>query len=86
MSTPFAGERGQIRGDTLQLYLPPVPRGKATFTIADQKAGHRYDVSILQAEFSLTQVLDRPGASRGLASAPPVCALPIRASTPYGTP
>lgn len=30
------------------------------FTTADQKAGHRYDISILQAEFSLTQVLDRP--------------------------
>jgi hypothetical protein len=30
------------------------------FTAADRKAGHRYDVSILQAEFSLTQVLDRP--------------------------
>jgi hypothetical protein len=29
-------------------------------TAADQKAGHRYDISILQAEFSLTQVLDRP--------------------------
>jgi hypothetical protein len=30
------------------------------FTTADRKAGHRYDISILQAEFSLTQVLDRP--------------------------
>src|SRR5256886_15422089 len=30
------------------------------FTAADQKAGFRYDMSILQAEFSLTQVLDRP--------------------------
>ena len=30
------------------------------FTAADRKAGHHYDVSILQAEFSLTQVLDRP--------------------------
>ena len=30
------------------------------FTAVDQKAGHRYDISILQAEFSLTQVLDRP--------------------------
>lgn len=30
------------------------------FTTADRKAGFRYDVSILQAEFSLTQVLDRP--------------------------
>ena len=30
------------------------------FTGADRKAGYRYDISILQAEFSLTQVLDRP--------------------------
>ena len=30
------------------------------FTAADRKAGYRYDLSILQAEFSLTMVLDRP--------------------------
>lgn len=30
------------------------------FTGADRQAGYRYDISILQAEFSLTQVLDRP--------------------------
>src|SRR3984893_863344 len=30
------------------------------FTGTDRKAGYRYDISILQAEFSLTQVLDRP--------------------------
>jgi hypothetical protein len=30
----------------------------------DRKAGYRYDVSILQAEFSLTQVLDRPLTGR----------------------
>ena len=34
------------------------------FTPADRKAGYRYDVSILQAEFSLTQVLDRPVSGR----------------------
>src|SRR5260370_21878630 len=34
------------------------------FTGADRKAGYRYDLSILQAEFSLTQVLDRPGHGR----------------------
>jgi hypothetical protein len=34
------------------------------FTPADRKAGYRYDVSILQAEFSLTQVLDRPLTGR----------------------
>ena len=34
------------------------------FTTQDRKAGYRYDVSILQAEFSLTQVLDRPQTGR----------------------
>jgi hypothetical protein len=36
----------------LRLLPPP-------FTAADRKAGYRYDISILQAEFSTTQVLDR---------------------------
>src|SRR6267154_2307671 len=30
------------------------------FTPTDREAGYRYDISILQAEFSTTQVLDRP--------------------------
>lgn len=30
------------------------------FTAADRAAGYRYDVSMLQMEFALTQVLDRP--------------------------
>ncbi len=34
------------------------------FTPADRKAGYRYEISILQAEFSLTQVLDRPVSGR----------------------
>lgn len=34
------------------------------FTRADRRAGYRYDISILQAEFSLTQVLDRPLTGR----------------------
>ncbi|MDQ4070248.1 MAG: hypothetical protein M3203_12375 [Actinomycetota bacterium] len=34
------------------------------FTAADRRAGYRYDISVLQAEFSLTQVLDRPLAGR----------------------
>jgi hypothetical protein len=34
------------------------------FTRADRKAGYRYDLSILQAEFALTQVLDRPQTGR----------------------
>jgi hypothetical protein len=36
------------------------------FTRADRAAGYRYDISILQAEFSLTQVLDRPLSGRVL--------------------
>jgi hypothetical protein len=34
------------------------------FTADDRRAGYRYDISILQAEFSLTQVLDRPLSGR----------------------
>jgi hypothetical protein len=34
------------------------------FVAADRAAGYRYDISILQAEFSLTQMLDRPVAGR----------------------
>src|SRR3989442_15087802 len=35
------------------------------FSPEDRAAGYHYDISILQAEFSLTQVLDRPLAGRG---------------------
>jgi hypothetical protein len=34
------------------------------FTVADRAAGYRYELSILQAEFSLTQMLDKPVAGR----------------------
>ena len=34
------------------------------FTDADRAAGYRYDVSVLQAEFSLTQMLDTPVSGR----------------------
>jgi hypothetical protein len=36
------------------------------FTGADRQAGYRYDISILQAEFTLTQVLDQPVHGRVL--------------------
>ena len=36
------------------------------FTAKDRQAGYRYRISILQAEFSLTQVLDRPVNQAGL--------------------
>ena len=34
------------------------------FTAADRAAGYRYELSILQAEFSLTQMLDKPVSGR----------------------
>ncbi|TAK30772.1 MAG: hypothetical protein EPO21_18630 [Chloroflexota bacterium] len=34
------------------------------FTAADREAGYSYDISILQVEFALTQVLDRPLTGR----------------------
>jgi len=34
------------------------------FSAADRRAGYRYELSILQAEFALTQVLDRPLSGR----------------------
>ena len=34
------------------------------YTTGDRRAGYRYQISILQAEFSLTQVLDRPVTGR----------------------
>ncbi len=45
----------------LRKWLAKLPH---PYTAADRKAGYRYDVSILQAEFSLTQVLDRPQTGR----------------------
>jgi hypothetical protein len=36
------------------------------FTPQDREAGYRYDLSVLQAEFSLTQILDRPLSGRML--------------------
>jgi hypothetical protein len=45
----------------LRKWLARLPQ---PYTAADRRAGYRYDVSILQAEFSLTQVLDRPQTGR----------------------
>ena len=47
----------------LRKWLARLPQ---PFTPADQAAGYRYELSILQAEFSLTQVLDRPLSGRVL--------------------
>ncbi len=45
----------------LRRWLAKLPH---PFTPQDREAGYRYDVSILQAEFSLTQILDRPLSGR----------------------
>lgn len=42
-------------------WLPRLPR---PFTDEDRAAGYDYDISVLQAEFSLTQVVDQPLAGR----------------------
>jgi hypothetical protein len=45
----------------LRRWLAKLPH---PFTPQDRQAGYRYDLSILQAEFSLTQILDRPLSGR----------------------
>ncbi len=45
----------------LRTWLARLPH---PFTAADRAAGYRYDISILQAEFSLTQMLDKPVSGR----------------------
>ena len=52
----------QIDG-LLRRWLGKLPH---PFTPQDREAGYRYDLSILQAEFSLTQILDRPLSGRML--------------------
>jgi hypothetical protein len=51
---------GQIQA-LLDKWLTLLP---GAFTDADRAAGYRYELSILQAEFSLTQMLDRPVSGR----------------------
>jgi hypothetical protein len=50
----------QIDG-MLRKWLARLPH---PFSPADRAAGYRYDISILQAEFSLTQMLDKPVSGR----------------------
>ena len=40
------------------------PGSRTRSPAADRRAGYRYDISVLQAEFSLTQMLDQPVAGR----------------------
>ena len=51
---------GQIQG-LLDKWLQVLP---GALSDADRDAGYRYEISILQAEFSLTQVLDQPVSGR----------------------
>jgi hypothetical protein len=45
----------------LRKWLARIPH---PYSAGDRAAGYRYDISILQAEFSLTQMLDRPVSGR----------------------
>jgi hypothetical protein len=55
----------QLTGDTIDALLRKWPAILPhPFTPADRVAGYRYDISILQAEFSLTQTLDKPVSGR----------------------
>jgi hypothetical protein len=53
-------DAGRIDG-LLRKWLARLPH---PFTPQEREAGFRYDISILQAEFALTQVLDRPLSGR----------------------
>src|SRR5579871_2383097 len=55
------GISAQKIAELLHKWLTLLPQ---PLTPEDYAAGYRYDVSILQAEFSLTQVLDRPQTGR----------------------
>ena len=55
------GSRGLATSQSV--YCPPPhgrPQTEARLPAADRAAGHRHDLSILRAEFSLTQMLDTP--------------------------
>src|SRR6516165_8933227 len=55
------GLSGEKIDALLRKWLARLPH---PFTAADRAAGYRYEISILQTEFSLTQVLDRPLTGR----------------------
>ena len=58
-----AGLSAPLIDGLLRTWLARLPH---PFTPEDRQAGYRYDLSLLQAEFSLTQVLDRPVTGRVL--------------------
>ena len=55
------GLSAEVIDALLRKWLARLPH---PFTPADRAAGYRYQLSILQAEFSLTQVLDKPVSGR----------------------
>ncbi len=55
------GLSGEKMDELLRKWLRKLPH---PFTAKDRQAGYLYPISILQAEFSLTQVLDRPVTGR----------------------
>ncbi len=58
----LCGRLGPVKIDVLvRKWLRILPH---PFTAADRRAGYRYDISILQAEFSLPQALDRSLSGR----------------------
>ena len=62
MYTGICDQLGPEQIDTLfRRWLARLPH---PYTAQDRQAGYRYDLSILQAEFSLTQILDRPLSGR----------------------
>src|SRR5258707_11009435 len=67
VSDPAALQRicGQLGPEQIDALLRKwLARLPHPFTAADRDAGYRYDISILQAEFSLTQMLDKPVTGR----------------------
>jgi hypothetical protein len=61
LQTICDGLNGEKIDGLLRKWLRKLPH---PYAAADRKAGYRYQISILQAEFSLTQVLDRPVIGR----------------------
>jgi hypothetical protein len=55
----------ELSAETIDAFFRKwLPRLPHPFTAQDRQAGYRYELSILQAEFSRTQVLDRPLSGR----------------------
>ena len=63
----FGGPIGSVdppKYEHVQILRRWLARLPHPYTPQDRQAGYRYDLSILQAEFSSTQILDRPLSGR----------------------